>query len=169
MTTNTGTKKSGGATKLWLAGMALVAVTSFALGAETRKSLVATYSSIADTILGSKHAESGIVKAILEIHYGNARRSFEAGRYEDAAAEMALFANEGDNAVGGIRKRLLEGGHHHNAEGEAKGVYEEGYVIVTKAAKKACLDAVAALQGDDEKAKKAAWDKFDAAAAPLVK
>jgi hypothetical protein len=169
VTTKAESKKTRGTARLWLAGMALVAVTSFALGAETRKSLVATYSAIADTILGSKHAESGIVKSILEIHYGNARRSFEAGRYDDAAAEMALFANEGDNAVGGIRKRLLEGGHHHNAEGEAKGIYEAGYVIVTKAAKKACLDAVASLQSDDDKEKKAAWDKFDAAAAPLIK
>jgi hypothetical protein len=82
---------------------------------------------------------------------------------------MALFANEGDNAVGGIRKRLLEGGHHHNAEGEAKGIYEAGYVIVTKAAKKSCLDAVAALQSGDDKAKKSAWDTFEAAAAPLIK
>ena len=83
---------------------------------------------------------------------------------------MALFANEGDNQIGGIRKRLLEGGHHHNAEGEAKGIYEEGYVIVTKAAKKSCLDAVAALQtAKDDAGRKAAWDAFEAASAPLVK
>ncbi len=41
---------------------------------------------------------------------------------------MALFANEGDNAIAGIRKRLVEGGHHHNAAGEEQGIFEEGYV-----------------------------------------
>jgi hypothetical protein len=87
-----------------------------------------------------------------------------------AAAEMALFANEGDNAVGGIRKRLLDGGHHHNAEGEAKGIFEEGYVLVTRAAKAECLAACKALQtASDDAGKKAAWDKFDAAAKPLLK
>lgn len=155
---------------LWFAGTAVLAVASFALGAETKKSFVETYSAIADTILGSKHAESGIVKSILETHSSRARAAFERGRWEDCAAEMALFANEGDNQIGGIRKRLLEGGHHHNAEGEAKGIYEEGYVIVTKAAKKSCLDAVAALQtAKDDAGRKAAWDAFEAASAPLVK
>ena len=57
-----------------------------------------------------------------------------------AAAELALFANEGDNAIGGVRKKLLEGGHHFNAAGEEAGVYEDGYVIVTREAKAAILD-----------------------------
>ncbi len=157
-------------TSIWIAGTAVIAAASFALGAETRKSFVETYSAIADTILGSKHAESGIVKAILENHHGAARRAFEAGKYDESAQEMALFANEGDNQIGGIRKRLLEGGHHHNAEGEQKGIYEEGYVIVTKAAKKACLEAVAALQAcKDDAGRKPAWESFEAAAAPLLK
>jgi hypothetical protein len=154
----------------WIAGMVAVALTSYALGAETRKSFVDTYSAIADTILGSKKAESGIVKAILQSHHGSAGRWFADGKFDLAAAEMALFANEGDNQVGGIRKRLLEGGHHHNAEGEAKGIYDEGFVIVTKAAKKACLDAASAMQtAGDDAARKAAWEAFDRAAAPLVK
>jgi hypothetical protein len=50
---------------------------------------------------------------------------------------VGQIGTEGDNAVAGIRKRLLEGGHHANSEGDARGVYDEGYVIVTKAAKKA--------------------------------
>lgn len=155
---------------LWVAGMLAVAVSSYALGAETRKSLAETYDAIADTILGSKHAEKGIVKTILDTHHRAAKEAFDGGRHDEAAAQMALFANEGDNRIGGIRKRLLEGGHHHNAEGEAKGIFDEGFVIVTKVAKKACLDAAAALQAaGDDAARKAAWTAFDAAAAPLVK
>jgi hypothetical protein len=82
---------------------------------------------------------------------------------------MALFANEGDNAVGGVRKRLLEGGHHHNAEGEAKGIYEPGYVIVTVAQKKTALDAVAELRAaTTDAARKAAMDKFHAVAGSVL-
>ena len=58
---------------------------------------------------------------------------------------MGQIGTEGDNAVAGVRKRLLEGGHHANAEGEAQGIYDEGYVVVTKAAKQAFLDASQAL------------------------
>ena len=87
-----------------------------------------------------------------------------------SAAAMALFANEGDNKIGGIRKRLLEGGHHHNAEGEAKGVYEAGYVIVTKKAKKAALRASADMQAaNDAAGRREAWKAFKAAAEPLLK
>lgn len=156
--------------KMTLVGGAIViAAASFALGAETRKSLVSTYDSIADTILGSKKAEHGIVLAILETHHGAAHRWFMDKKYDESAAEMALFANEGDNAVGGIRKRLLEGGHHHNAEGEEKGIYEPGFVIVTKAAKQKVLAAAAALQAAaDDAARKAAWDAFEAASATLL-
>ena len=157
-------------TGTWLTATAVVALASFALGAETRKSFVDTYSAVADTILGSKKAEAGVVRSILESHHGVAHRAFQAGKFDECAAEMALFANEGDNQVGGIRKRLLAGGHHHNAEGESKGIYEEGFVIVTKVAKKSCLDAAAALQAaGDESGRKAAWSAFDAAAAPLIK
>jgi hypothetical protein len=154
----------------WAAGTLVVAAASFALGAETRRPLVETYAAVADTILGSKRAESGVVRAILQQHYDAAERAFGTGQLDVAGAEMALFANEGDNQVGGIRKRLLEGGHHHNAEGEAKGVYEEGYVIVTKAAKKAALDAVAALrEAKDDAGRRAAWAAFAHAAEPLLK
>ena len=63
-----------------------------------------------------------------------------------AAAEMALFANEGDNAIGGVRKRLLEGGHHFNAAGEDAGEYDEGYVIVTRKARGKILDLSKAVR-----------------------
>jgi hypothetical protein len=153
-----------------VAGAVLLAAASFALGQETGKGLTGAYDSLADVILGAKKAEKGVVQAILEQHYGHAAAAMAKGDAAKAAAEIALFANEGDNAVGGIRKRLVEGGHHHNAEGEAKGVYEEGFVTVTRAAKAECMDACKALQtAADDAGRKAAWAKFDAAAKPLLK
>jgi hypothetical protein len=138
-----------------------IAGASFALGAETRKSLVASYETLADTILGAKKTERNLVQAILDSHRAAAQQAFAAGKWEEAAAQIALFANEGDNAVGGVRKRLLEGGHHHNAEGEAKGVYEPGYVIVTKEAKVKLLAASQTLQtAKDDGGRKAAFDDF---------
>jgi hypothetical protein len=143
----------------------LVAGASYALGAATPPGLVSTYSALADVILGAKNTEHHLVHAILEGHHAHAGLAAKAGNWEEAAAEMALFANEGDNAVGGIRKRLLEGGHHHNAEGEAKGIFEPGYVIVTIQAKKDVLSAVSDLRAATaDPARKAAWDRFDALA-----
>ena len=156
-------------TGTWLTATAVVALASFALGAETRKSFVDTYSAVADTILGSKKAEAGVVRSILESHHGVAHRAFQAGKFDECAAEMALFANEGDNQVGGIRKRLLAGGHHHNAEGEAQGIYEAGFVTVTRDAKKKALAASMALQQaktDDDRKK--AWADFAAIASDLL-
>ena len=48
------------------------------------------------------------------------------------AADVAQIGTEGDSAVAAVRKRLIEAGQHHNAAGEAQGVYDEGYVIVTR-------------------------------------
>jgi hypothetical protein len=151
-------------------GAVVIAAASFAIGAETRKSLVASYDSLADTILGANKTEHNLVKSILETHYNAANRNFNDKKFDEAAAEMALFANEGDNAVGGIRKRLVDGGHHHNAEGEEKGIFDTGFVIVTKAAKKKILGASAALQAakDEGGGRKAAWADFEAAAGPLL-
>jgi len=152
------------------AGALLIAGASFALGAETRMSMVKSYASLADTILGSKRTEEHLVRAILEDHSAAARRAFDAGKWEEAGAEMALFANEGDNHVGGVRKRLLEGGHHHNAEGEAKGIFDEGFVVVTKAWKGKALEASAALlAAGDEAGRKAAWAQFAAVAETTLK
>ena len=134
---------------------ALVALGSYALGAVTQKPLVQTYDKIADSILAAKHSEKAVVGAILLSHRQGAATAAAAKKWEEVAAHLALWANEGDNAVGGIRKRLLEGGHHHNAEGEAKGLFEEGYVTVTVAAKKQALDLVAALQAAADDAARA--------------
>ena len=50
------------------------------------------------------------------------------------------------STIAGVRKRLLEGGHHHHSsKGEAQGEYEEGFVVVTRAAKIAFLDASKAI------------------------
>jgi hypothetical protein len=79
------------------------------------------------------------------------------------------FANEGDNAIGGVRKRLLEGGHHFNAEGEEQGIFEPGYVVVNREAKQKLLASSSALrQAKDEMARKAAWDDFAKVAKPLL-
>jgi hypothetical protein len=150
-------------------GAVVIAAASFALGAETSKSLVATYDSLADTILGAKKSERNLVMAILGSHHAHAQRAMKDGKFDDAVAEIAMFANEGDNAVGGIRKRLVEGGHHHNAEGEAKGVYEAGFVIVTKEAKQKIMAASAALRdAKTDGDRKAAWDSFQSVAGPLL-
>jgi len=153
---------------LW-GGAVVIAAASFALGAETRKSLVATYDSLADTILGAKKSEHNLVLAILESHHAAAKHAMKDAKYDDAAAEIALFANEGDNAVGGIRKRLVEGGHHHNAEGEEKGVFDAGFVIVTNDAKRKALESSKVLlAAKDDADRKAAWDAFDAVALPIL-
>jgi hypothetical protein len=138
---------------------------SYALGASTDRTLVETYEGIADSILAAKRSEAAVVRAILASHWKAARAAAQAGRWDEAAAEVALIANEGDNAVGGIRKRLLEGGHHHNAEGEAQGIYEPGYVIVTVEAKRKALDLVSRLQAaKDDAARKAVWAEVEAVA-----
>lgn len=129
--------------------------------AETPKDMVATYETLADAILAVRKTEENFIRALLDGHRHAAEAMFKHGDAAEAAAAMALWANEGDNAVGGVRKKLLEGGHHHNAAGEAQGIYEPGFVVVTREAKKAALDASAALQkaANDEEKKKA-WDDF---------
>lgn len=140
-----------------------------ALGQETPTSIVTAYESLADTILAVRRAESGFVKAMLDGHHHAAQQLAEKGDWAGAAAQMALFANEGDNAIAGVRKRLLEGGHHFNAAGEEAGLFEEGYVIVTREAKAKILAVVSDLRraGDDE-ARKAAWTTFDEVAKKLL-
>jgi len=113
---------------------------------ETPPSLVASYDDVADMILSMRSMEVNLVRTVLAGHFHAAEAYFTNGVFDAAAAQMALFANEGDNAVGGVRKRLLEGGHHYNAEGEEQGVFEPGFVVVDRDAKKAILDASAALR-----------------------
>jgi hypothetical protein len=147
----------------------------------TPAEMVASYDALADTILGANKAERKLVYAILAATYGHAqtelaraRQALKAGdaggaraAVENLAAAVGQIGTEGDNAVAGVRKRLLEGGHHANATGEAQGIYDEGYVVVTKAAKQAFLGssrALAMLARDPKpEALDAEWKKVEAA------
>ncbi len=123
----------------------------------TPATLVSTYRSLADAILAVKESEANLVRSILATTYGHAEATLAETRanlkaHKPAKAEIEKLAslvsqlgNEGDGSVAGVRKRLLEGGHHHNAQAEQQGVYDEGFVIVTRAAKKVFLDAAGAI------------------------
>lgn len=144
------------------ATMALVCLSGFLAGgapllaassAATPPELVATYNSLADSILSVKKTEHDLVKSILAATYRHAEATLMSAKgmiatktdaktqIEKLAALVSQLGNEGDNAVAAVRTRLLEGGHHHNAEGEKQGIYDEGFVIVTRAAKKVFLDS----------------------------
>jgi len=163
---------------LMVSGFVMVLVASLAAVAaapagaqETPASMVSAYDALATSILGLRHAETDFVKTILEYHLHAAETAYKAGEYGDAAAQIALFANEGDNAVAGIRKRLLEGGHHHHSQAEEDaGVYEPGFVIVTREAKETLLAAASALrQAGDDAGRQAAWKDFADTAKELLK
>jgi hypothetical protein len=146
----------------------------------TPPEMVAAYDALADTILGANKAEEKLVRSILAATYGHAhaelaraRQALKAGdtaaaraAVENVAAAVGQIGTEGDNAVAGVRKRLLQGGHHHNAAGEVQGLYDEGYVVVTKAAKQAFLDsskAIAMLAREPKAdALDAEWKKVEA-------
>ncbi len=145
-------------------------VAGFAWSQETPKTMVETYDALADSILALKRAEANFVRSMLDGHRHGAEAYMKAGDFRRAAAEIALFANEGDNAIGGVRKRLVEGGHHHHSDGEAKGLYDPGFVIVTRKAKQQALAASAALlaaKTDEER--EAAWQQFVTVADSLLK
>jgi hypothetical protein len=142
---------------------------TFCLAQETPKTSVDTYESLADAILAVKRTEADFVRSLLDGYRHAAENAMKRGDVETAAAYVALFGNEGCNAVGGVRKRLLEGGHHHNAAGEAQGIFDPGYVIVTKETKAKALAASAALRkAGDDAARRKAWDDFAALAAKAL-
>lgn len=148
--------------------LTLLCLAQSAAAQETPAAMTRAYESLADTILAVRAAEHDLVAAILDGHRHAATALAEKGDWEGAAAQVSLFANEGDNGVGGVRKRLLEGGHHFNASGEEQGVYEPGFVIVTREAKAELLAHAAALRAADEAARQAAWDGFLATAGGLL-
>jgi hypothetical protein len=147
----------------------------------TPAEMVAAYGALADTILGANKTEEKLVRAILAATYGHAQGEVARARQalkandtaaartavENVAAAVGQIGTEGDNAVAGVRKRLLQGGHHANAEGERQGIFEEGYVVVTKAAKKDFLDSSKALamlaREPRAEALDAEWKKVEAA------
>lgn len=146
-----------------LMGMAVAALMAVAPAAtaqtpsdpRTPPEMVATYNALADAILAVKRTEGDLVRSILaatqahaDVQFTRAQRAIGAGdaaaartAVEALASDVAQLATEGDAAVAAVRKRLLEGGHHHNAAGEAQGVYDEGFVVVTRAAKQKLLEA----------------------------
>jgi hypothetical protein len=121
--------------------------------ASTPEEMARTYATLADGILALNRTEWNMVNSILAVTYGHARSAYDEararldagmdcrGELETLAALVSQLGNEGDAAVAGVRKRLLEGGHHHNAKGEEMGLYDEGFVIVTRKARKVFLDA----------------------------
>lgn len=177
---------------LFALALAVLAVAPAAQAQETPQPMVATYDALANAVLALRQAEFDFMVTLLGTHYGHAEAAVKRGDYEGAAAQMALVANEGDNAIAGIRKRLLEGGHHHHhadgtghhhaddqghhaddsgshhADDEGNAEYEAGYMVVTKAAKAEMLAAAAAMRAAaDEAAAMAAWQQFDAVYKPL--
>lgn len=152
-------------TKMGIEGLALVltgmlglpaaALAQGTAGPATPPEMVATYSALADTVLAAKRAEAELVRSILaathahaQVQLSRAQRAVAAGdtkaaqvAVEALAADVGQLATEGDNAVAAVRKRLIEGGHHHNAAGEAQGLYDEGFVVVTRAAKQQLLES----------------------------
>jgi hypothetical protein len=153
----------------------------------TPPEMVSTYSSLADGILALKRTEEQLVRAILaaasahaQVQVGRAEKAI-AGKdaaalktaIEAIAADVSQMATEGDSSVAAIRKRLLEGGHHHNAAGEAQGTFDEGFVIVTRAAKQKLLESSRAFAqmagGATAAALTAEWQKVQAVYADLAK
>jgi len=156
-------------------------------GPSTPAELVATYKSLADGILSLKRTEEDLCRSILAAAYahgrvdlGRAQAAIKGGDAKSAqaaveglAASVGQLATEGDNAVAAVRKKLLDGGHHHNAAGEQQGIFDEGFVIVTKAAKGKLLASSRAI-GQMASAPKAdaldaEWKKVDAVFAELMK
>jgi hypothetical protein len=163
----------------WIAIVSLACVVGAAAPAAddtaTPRQLVETYESLADAILAAKKTEWNLVHTILATTYGHAEATaksalakLESGadasaEIETLAALVAQIGNEGDAGVAAIRKRLIEGGHHHHASGEQQGIYDPGFVIVSREAKKQFLDAGKSIarmaKSPDAAALKGAWDK----------
>ena len=153
----------------------------------TQPELVATYSTLADGILALKRTEENLCRSVVAAAFGQARvdlagaqKALAAGDAKSAqadiealAAEVAEMATEGDNAVGAVRKRLIEGGQHHNAAGESQGIFDEGFVVVTKSAKASLLQSSRAIAqlapAPKAEALEAEWKKVEAVAAEILK
>lgn len=153
----------------------------------TPPEMVAAYQTLADAILAVKATETNLVKSILAATNGHAHAELMRAQaaiksndmkaagaaIENLAAAVGMLASEGDAAVGAVRKRLVEGGHHHHADGEAKGIYDTGFVVVTRVAKQAFLDSSHALaqlsHAPKAEALQAEWAKVQATFDGLMK
>ena len=182
------TKGAGRAVSL-LAGLVLVALQTPAVAEAadaapgTPAELVKTYGSLADGILALKRTEEDLCRSILAATRDKAQGDLARARkaigadaqaaLEALAADVGELATEGDNAVGAVRKKLLDGGHHHNAAGEAQGIFDEGFVIVTRAAKAKLLESSRAIgqmaRAPKADALEAEWKKVEGVLAELLK
>jgi len=146
-----------------------------AMDATTPPQLVATYEDLADAILAVKQTEWNLVESILAMTYGHAagvyadvEAKLKAGQsasvqIETLAALVSQLGNEGDAAVAAVRKRLVDGGHNHHSSADEQKIWDVGFVVVTKEAKKVFLDAAGAIgkmaAKPDAAALKAEWGK----------
>jgi hypothetical protein len=155
--------------------------------AGTPAEMVSTYNTLADGILALKETEANLVRSILSAAHAHAQVQLARARtaiaandaagaraaVEALAADVAQLGTEGDNSVAAVRKRLIQGGHHHNAAGEAQGIFDEGYVIVTRAAKQKLLASSRAIGqmagGPKLPALEAEWKNVEAVYADLMK
>jgi len=172
-----------------LAALAALGITSLHaaddISSGTPAELVSTYNTLADVILSAKASEANVVRSILaatyrhaEVGVAAAKAKLSAGQdarviVEKLATLVSQLGNEGDASVAAIRKRLLEGGHHHNAAGEQQGIFDEGFVIVTRAAKAKLLESSRAIgqmaRAPRADALEAEWKKVQAIVPALLK
>lgn len=136
---------------------------------QTPGAMVESYDALAENILAVRRLESGFVGALLDGHRRAAEDLMKRGEFERAAAEMILFANEGDEAIAGIRRRLVEAGHRYHADPDRQSRYEPGFVIVTREARRSVLAAAAALEeATTDRELQEAWSAFALAAEALM-
>jgi hypothetical protein len=146
---------------------------------QTPGEMVKTYDSLADAILALYETEDRLVQSILDAAYAHAQVELGRARaaikssdtkaaqkaLENLAAVVGQIASEGDSAVGAVRKKLIEGGHQNNANAQAQGIYDSGFVIVTKAAKQSLLESARAIgqlaRAPKADALEAAWSKVE--------
>lgn len=169
------------------AGLSAPAAAQAPADTGTPREMVATYQTLADGLLALKATEANLVRSILaaayahgEVQLARARKAIAAkdaadtrAALEALAADVAQMATEGDSSVAAVRRKLVDAGQHHNAAGEAQGLYDEGYVIVTRTAKQKLLDASRAIAkltaGADTAALDAEWKKVQAVAGEMLK
>lgn len=137
---------------------------------QTPSHLSDSYRTLADAIIALHETENSLIRGILDHHYQMAKMHVARESWREAAAEIALFSSEGDNAVGGVRKRLIEGGHHHHAAAEEKGIFEAGFVVVTRVAKEQGLQIAGVLRkATTQEERDEAWARFQILADALLK
>lgn len=135
----------------------------------TSGAMVESYDALVENVLALRRLESGFVGALLDGHRRAAEDLMRREEFERAAAEMTRFANEGDDAIAGIRQRLIEAGHRYHADADRQSRYEPGFVIVTREARQSILAAAAALvEASTDEQRQKAWSDFAITAEALM-